>query len=236
MTAADHELQVRDVHVHYGDVCALEGISLRMRCGECVALLGRNGTGKSSLLKAIAGLVESVSGEVTWCGAALAGRRYEVGYLPQREAVDWSFPLTVRGLVEMGRFPQVGWFGRFGREDTAAVDKALHTMNLESLQSRQIAELSGGQQQRAFIARALAQEAHIFLLDEPFAGLDQPSQENLAEVMRQLSATDHLVIASHHDLGSASEIFSRAVVLNRTLVAEGDVREMVEVLQTSEVK
>lgn len=226
----EHRLDVENLHVHYGNVCALENISLQMHCGECVALLGRNGTGKSTLLKSIAGLIKTATGHVNWCGEPLALRRHEVGYLPQREDVDWNFPVTVRGLVEMGRFPQVGWFGHFGKKDHEAVDRALVSMGLEDLQHRQIAELSGGQQQRTFIARALAQEAHVFLLDEPFAGLDAPSQENLAGLMRKLAKEDHLVIASHHDLQTAPEIFSRAVVLNRTMIAEGPVLEVLPYL------
>ncbi len=226
-SGADHTLSVADLHVHYGSVCALERIGFEVQCGECVAVLGRNGTGKSTLLKAIAGLVPTASGSVTWCGGPLAKVRHEVGYLPQREDVDWQFPVTLRGLVEMGRFPQTGWFRKFSDADHASVDGAIAAMDLGDLQHRQIAELSGGQQQRAFIARALAQEAHIFLLDEPFAGLDLPSQQTLAEHLRRLAATGHLVLASHHDLAGAPEIFSRAILLDRILVAEGDVREVI---------
>lgn len=219
--AHDHRLVVEGLHVHYGEVCALENVALSLDCGRCVALLGRNGAGKSTLLKAIAGLLPLASGSITWCGRPLSEMRREVGYLPQREDVDWGFPITVRGMVEMGRFPHTGWFGRFGVEDRAKVDRALETMAITAIQNRQISELSGGQQQRAFIARALAQEAHVFLLDEPFAGLDSESQTVLAGLLRDLAGSDHLVLASHHDLKSVPTIFPEAVLLDRTVTATG---------------
>lgn len=228
-----HRLVVSNLHVHYGPVCAIEGVGFTAACGEAVAILGRNGTGKSTLLKTIAGLVTPATGTVEWCGAPLAKARHEVGYLPQREDVDWNFPITVRGLVEMGRYPHVGWLGRFRKEDELEVDRAIEAMGLGPIQKRQISELSGGQQQRAFIARALAQRAHIFLLDEPFAGLDQPSQETLARTLRELAATGHLVLASHHDLATAPLIFDRALLLDRTLVAEGPVAEVISKLERS---
>lgn len=223
----EHRLEVRDLHVHYGPVCAIEGVGFSASCGEAVAVLGKNGTGKSTLLKTIAGLVRPATGEVVWCGKPLAKARHEVGYLPQREDVDWNFPITVRGLVEMGRYPHVGWLRRFGPDDERAVDRAIEAMGLTAIQKRQISELSGGQQQRAFIARALAQQAHIFLLDEPFAGLDKPSQETLAQTIRDLAATGHLVLASHHDLATAPAIFDRAILLDRVLVAAGPVSEVI---------
>ncbi len=226
-----HILKVTNLHVHYGKVCAIENINLTAACGEAVAILGRNGTGKSTLLKAIAGLVLPATGRVEWCGMPLAKIRHEIGYLPQREDVDWNFPITVRGLVEMGRYPHVGWFGRFRKQDTLAVDQAIEEMDLGPIEHRQISELSGGQQQRAFIARALAQKAHIFLLDEPFAGLDQPSQETLMQIVRDLSATGHLVLASHHDLSNAPDIFNRAVLLDRRLIAEGLVTEVIQKME-----
>ncbi len=218
---AHHELRVKNLHVHYGKVCALENVDLQFHCGQSVAVLGRNGTGKSSLLKAIAGLLQTATGTITWSGDDLKKHCHEVGYLPQREDVDWQFPITVRGLAEMGRFVHTGWFGKFGKADHASVDRALEVLGLQDLQQRQIAELSGGQQQRAFLARALAQEAHILLLDEPFSGLDLPSQEAFAEQLRELASTGHLVIASHHDLKTVADIFNHAVLLNRTVVADG---------------
>ena len=156
-------------------------------CGNRVALIGPNGAGKSTLLKAIAGLVPRSAGTLTWRGVAVRKWSREFAYLPQREEIDWSFPITVRGLVEMGRYPHVGFLKRFTPADADAVNSALDTLSISDLQDRQICELSGGQQQRAFIARAIAQEAHLLLLDEPFTGLDQSASSALADLLAQLS-------------------------------------------------
>ena len=221
-----HELKIADLSVNYGKVCALEEITLETQCGNNVALIGPNGAGKSTLMKAMAGLLNPASGRIEWRGEPLAQATAEIAYLAQREEVDWHFPLTVRGLVEMGRFPHVGWWRRFKRQDTETVNAALEMMQLEDLGTRQISALSGGQQQRAFIARALAQEAHVLLLDEPFTGLDQPSQELLSELLRNLTASGRLIIASHHDLDSVRGIFDQVLLLNKKQVAFGSVREV----------
>jgi ABC-type Mn2+/Zn2+ transport system ATPase subunit len=149
----------------------------------------------------------------------------EFAYLPQREEVDWSFPITVRGLVEMGRYPQTGWWRKFSEDDIRAVDTALDSLNLNDLQDRQIRELSGGQQQRAFLARALAQEAHVLLLDEPFTGLDRNAATLLGELLAKLAKDGRLIIASHHDLVSAQSLFDEVLVLNTKQVAFGAVAE-----------
>lgn len=220
-----HALAISGLSVSYGGVRALEEISLDSRCGRVMALIGPNGAGKSTLMKAMAGLLRPDRGEILWRGAPLSQATSEIAYLAQRGEVDWNFPLTVRGLVEMGRFPHVGWWRRFGPRDREAVDRALEAMRMEDLAKRQISALSGGQQQRTFVARALAQEAHVLLLDEPFTGLDQPSQELLAHLLGELAAGGRLVIASHHDLDTVPEIFDEALLLNRRQVAFGRVEE-----------
>nr|MDQ3625357.1 ATP-binding cassette domain-containing protein [Verrucomicrobiota bacterium] len=174
-----HQLVVRDLTVSYNRIPALHHIGFEVACGQCVALLGPNGAGKSTLLKALCGLLPRETGSVTFHGKAIRGAAPEFAYLPQREAIDWDFPADVRGLVEMGRYLRVGWWRRFDERDAAAVDEAIKAMQLEDLQKRQISALSGGQQQRSFLARALAQQAHVFLLDEPFSGLDKPNHDNL---------------------------------------------------------
>ena len=178
-----HELVVSGLSVSYRRVIALEDISLATSCGNRVALIGPNGAGKSTLLKAIAGLVPRAAGTIHWRGTNVRKWSREFAYLPQREEVDWAFPITVRGLVEMGRYPQTGWWRKFSAQDTEAVEKALHSLGLDQLQDRQIRELSGGQQQRAFLARALAQEAHVLLLDEPFTGLDRNASQMLGDLL-----------------------------------------------------
>ena len=140
--------------------------------------------------------------------------------------VDWDFPTTVRGVVEMGRYLSVRWWKRFSKEDRLAVDAALEAMQMTALQDRQISALSGGQQQRVFLARALAQEAHVLLLDEPFTGLDQPSQESLKLVFKQLREQGKLLLISHHDLGSVPELFDQVLLLNGELLAAGLVADV----------
>jgi ABC-type Mn2+/Zn2+ transport system ATPase subunit len=212
--------------VAYQEIQALEGVSLATSCGNTVALIGPNGAGKSTLLKAIAGLVPRSAGSILWRGVQVAQWHREFAYLPQREEVDWSFPVTVRGLVEMGRYSQLGWWRRWRAVDEEKVLEAMKSMHLEGLENRQISELSGGQQQRAFIARALAQEAHVLMLDEPFNGLDRPARENLAALLRQQAAEGRLVIASHHDLNTVADLFDEVLILNRRAVAFGPVQEV----------
>ena len=216
-----HVLQCRGLHVHYGAICALHDVSFELSCGTAAALIGGNGAGKSTLMKRMVGLIPPSVGEVVWRGQPLERSTHEMAYLPQRSDIDWQFPLTVRGLVEMGRFPLLGKWGRFRAADHEAVGRALACMRVEDLADRQIGALSGGQQQRVMIARALAQEAHVLLLDEPFTGLDQPSQQLLARLLRDLVSTGHLVMASHHDLKTVGDIFDVAVLVNGTLIAKG---------------
>lgn len=224
--AHHHELEVSGLTVRYRAHTALENASLATSCGNCVALIGPNGAGKSTLLKAIAGLIPRASGTIRWRGTQINKWHREFAYLPQREEVDWSFPVTVRGLVEMGRYSQLSWWRRWRPVDDRSVENAMALMHLEGLEKRQISELSGGQQQRAFIARAIASEAHVLLLDEPFTGLDRPARENLSILLRRLSAEGRLVIASHHDLNTVRELFDQVLILNRRAVAFGPVDEM----------
>jgi len=216
-----HVLSVERLHVHYGSVCALRDVSLELRCGAAVALIGGNGAGKSTLMKRIVGLVPASAGRVVWLDKPITHSTHEIAYLPQRADINWDFPMTVGGLVEMGRYPLLGPWRRYGEADRDAVARAMATMRIRNLAARQVGALSGGQQQRALIARALAQEAHVLLLDEPFAGLDQPAQDLLAELLRDLAASGRLIVASHHDLKTVGDIFDEVVLLNRTLIATG---------------
>lgn len=220
-----HCLRVAGLHVHYGPICALHDVSFELFCGTSVALIGGNGAGKSTLMKRIVGLVPSTTGSVHWRNAPIEKSTHEIAYLPQRNDIDWTFPITVRGLVEMGRYPLVGPWRKFQPADQQSVVRALEMMRISDLRNRQIGALSGGQQQRAMIARALAQEAHVLLLDEPFTGLDQPSQDLLAQLLRELVSSGHLVVASHHDLKTAADIFDEVLLLNRRLIAKGSPAE-----------
>lgn len=223
---SNHLLQIRDLTVSYHRVPAVHHVSLDLHCGRCIALLGPNGAGKTSFFKALVGLVKAETGTIGLGGHGARGPRHDIAYLPQREAVDWDFPVTVRGLAEMGRYTRLGWWRRFGAADVAAVDRALATMELTDLADRQISALSGGQQQRAFLARALAQEAHVMLLDEPFNGLDKPAQDLLGQTLRRLAAAGNLVIASHHDLKTVPELFDQVIFLNGELMAFGDTADV----------
>lgn len=222
---ANHRLEVNDLTVSYNRVPALHHIEFETSCGQCVALMGPNGAGKTTLLKTLAGLLTPETGSIVFHGRQVSQANTDFAYLPQRENIDWDFPLTVRGLVEMGRYLRVGWAQRFRKEDDAAVEMAIDQMRLGDLQQRQISALSGGQQQRAFLARSLAQEAHVFLLDEPFTGLDEPARKSLSTTLRELSGTGKLIIASHHDLGTVEALFSEVLLLNGELVAHGPTRQ-----------
>jgi len=221
-----HKLHLEDVTVSYNRIPAVHHLNATLSCGSCVALLGPNGAGKTTLLKAIAGLLPLETGRIEFRGHQLestSGR--EIAYVPQREAVDWDFPITVRGLVEMGRYPALGKWRRFGTEDETAVEEALDICDLEDLADRQISALSGGQQQRAFLARAWAQKADIYLLDEPFTGLDRNAVEAFAQAMRRLREAGKLIVASHHDLKSVEALFDHILLLNGELVACGPTAE-----------
>ena len=221
-----HELSVTGLRVSYRNVRALDGVDLATSCGACVALIGPNGAGKSTLLKAIAGLLPIESGTIVWRGTKVARWSREIAYLPQRENVDWHFPITVRGVVRMGRYPQTGWWRPFAKADEAAIERSLAAMDLMDLQHRQISELSGGQQQRVFLARALTQEAHVLLLDEPFTGLDRTAKAALATTLRQISSEGRLIVASHHDLETVRDIYDEVLLLRQAPIAFGPVAEV----------
>ena len=221
-----HELRVEDLRVRYRNVEALRDVSFATSCGACVALIGPNGAGKSTLLKAVAGLLPVTAGRILWRGTKVARWSREIAYLPQRENVDWQFPITVRGVVRMGRYPQVGWWRSFSATDEAAIERAIGLMGLTDLSDRQISQLSGGQQQRVFLARALAQEAHVLLLDEPFTGLDRNSKAGLARTLRDLAEQGRLVIAAHHDMDTVRDIYDEVLLLNHRAIAFGPQAEV----------
>jgi manganese transport system ATP-binding protein len=209
--------------VSYGPTRALEGVDLTIEPGLVHGLIGMNGSGKSTLFKALMGLVRPSSGTVALFGAdpREARRRGRVAYAPQDEDVDDAFPVSVRDVVSMGRYGRLGPTRRLRAEDRRAVDAALERCELTALADRQIGALSGGQRKRAFVARGLAQEAELLLLDEPFAGVDKRSEATITALLRSLAAEGRTILVSTHDLVAVPALCDELALLNRRVVAQG---------------
>lgn len=216
-------VRIRELTVRYDQVVALDRVNLTLQTGMALGIVGPNGSGKSTLLKTIAGLLSPASGVLEVFGAA--PRTLPPGtiaYVPQIEAVDWSFPANVYDVVAMGRFPRLGLLQRFSKHDRRVVDAALEALRLGDLRNRHISQLSGGQQQRTFVARAIAQEPKLLLLDEPTTGVDAATEEALRELIRGLVKNGLPVLMTTHDLDRAADWFDRLVVVDRRVLAEGD--------------
>jgi len=219
-------LEVEGVSVRYDGRLALEDISFRLDRGELIAVVGPNGAGKSTLFQVIAGVLPPSEGEVHVAGHN-PDRHICIAYVPQRSQVDWRFPVTVADVVMMGRAGKIGLFHHPGRRDWEYVHQCLEVVGLRELASRQIGELSGGQQQRMFIARTLAQEAELILMDEPLSGLDLPSQRSILDILDRLRATGVTVMVATHDLNLAAERFDRMMLLHRKLIGIGSAPEVI---------
>jgi manganese/iron transport system ATP-binding protein len=224
-------LDVHKISVRYNGRFALEDISFHLHVGERVAVVGPNGAGKSTLFKVVAGVLQPASGEVNIYGSMPRGHVC-IAYIPQRSQVDWSFPVSVADVVMMGRIAKLGLLGWPKKHDWNLVHNALKTVSLSDLSKRQISQLSGGQQQRMFIARALAQEAELMLMDEPLSGLDAPSQEGILTVLDELKGQNVTVMVATHDLEQAAQHFDRIMLLNRRLIGLG---KPDDVLQTEKL-
>jgi manganese/iron transport system ATP-binding protein len=214
-------LDVRHLNVRYNGHMALENITFHLHAGERVAVVGPNGAGKSTLFKVVAGVLQPSSGDVTIFGSQ-PGRHVCIAYIPQRSQVDWNFPVSVADVVMMGRSAKLGPLNWPRKRDWEFVQHALETVEISDLVSRQISQLSGGQQQRMFIARALAQEAELMLMDEPLTGLDTPSQEGLLDLLDTLREQNVTVMVATHDLDQAATHFDRIMLLNHRIVAFGE--------------
>lgn len=218
-------IQLHQVTAVYDGVMALDQISFALAQGDQVAVVGPNGAGKSTLFNIIAGTRKPTQGSVTIYGSGPQGHIC-VGYVPQRNRIDWRFPVTVYDVVMMGRVGKIGLLRWPRPQDRAIVDAALARVGMAAFAKRQIGELSGGQQQRVFLARALAQEAELLLLDEPLTGLDLPSQETILTLLAELRQQGVTVLVATHDLNQAAEQFAKVMLLNRRLVALGTPREV----------
>lgn len=223
-----HDLTLKGVGAGYGKVRVLSDVNFSLSCGHRMAILGPNGAGKSTLLRVLAGVKKHSAGEILWQDKPLSAWSQEIAYLPQLDSHQRDFPITVKEVVAMGRYPHVGFWKKFTSEDHQKVEAAMEVMEISDLADRQIDDLSGGQQQRSFIARCLAQEAHVILLDEPFNGLDAESRTHLAHTLKMLSEQGHLVIASHHNLDTVTQLFDHALVVSGSQVAFGNSEEVMK--------
>lgn len=221
-------LEVTDVNVRYRDVTALIDASLTLERGRVCGLVGMNGSGKSTLFKSIMGVVRPDTGSIRVFGGQPATARKDgtVSYVPQSESVDWTFPISVREVVMMGRYGKQNWMRTPRQRDRRAVAEALERVELDDLGDRQIGRLSGGQRKRAFVARAIAQEASLLLLDEPFAGVDKRTEATITRLLRELTAAGASVLVSTHDLHSLPTLCDEAVLLQQRVLMHGSPREV----------
>ena len=222
----DSALAVHHLSVNYDKTPVLWDVSFEVPQGKLVGIVGPNGAGKSTLIKTVLGLVPPISGKVALFGRPLSDVRQRVAYIPQRTSVDWDFPITVFDLVLMGRYGELGLFRRPKKADWAAVERTLELVGLSDLADRQISQLSGGQQQRAFLARALLQDADLYLMDEPFSGIDLGTEKVLINLLKEFKSQGKTVFVVHHDLNSVESIFDWLILLNMRLVAAGPLDEV----------
>lgn len=214
-------ISIQGLSVSYERKRVLSNIFLELEPGHVYGVIGPNGAGKSTLFKAILGLIEISAGSLLVNGKLIREQRKEVVYLPQKSDIDWSFPATVYDVALMGRYPHKRVFERLKAEDHAKTEDALRELGIEHLRSRQIGALSGGQQQRVFLARALCQEAQIWLLDEPFVGVDATTEEKIMQLLHDLAKQGKTLLVVHHDLSTAPHYFDRLIFINQRLIAYG---------------
>ena len=211
-------IEIKNLTVAYGENIALENFNLDVEVGSLVALVGPNGAGKSTLIKTILKFLKQITGKIKINGKNLA-------YVPQRNSVDWDFPTTLFDVVEMGCYGRVGLFKRVNKKEKQKVFKAIEQVGMLDFKDRQISELSGGQQQRAFIARALVQEADIYLMDEPFQGVDSTTEKSIVDILKKLKSDGKTLLVVHHDLQTVPTYFESVTFINKTVIASGKVKE-----------
>ena len=219
----DTPLAVRGLTVSYGEKPAVFSVDATFAPGAMTAIIGPNGAGKSTLLKATLGVIPRLSGDVTVFGAPIEKARKRIAYVPQRASVDWDFPTAVIDVVLMGLYPEAGLLGRLSGTMKAQAQDCLDRVGMADFAHRQIGQLSGGQQQRVFLARALAQAADLYLLDEPFAGVDAATERAIIDVLKLLKSKGKAVVAVHHDLSTVRDYFDHVFLINVRQVAEGPV-------------
>jgi manganese/zinc/iron transport system ATP- binding protein len=220
-TGKSPALEIHDMTVAYHRRPVLWDIDLVVPEGKLVGIVGPNGAGKTTLIKAVLGLLPLASGKVEIYGQPCDKQRRLIGYVPQRESVDWDFPVTVRDVVLMGTYGRLGWVRRPGRAEREIADQCLAQVGMQDFARRQIRQLSGGQQQRVFLARALAQQARIYFMDEPFAGVDAATESAIIQLLQNLRSEKKTVFVVHHDLQTVRSYFDYVMLLNMRLVACG---------------
>lgn len=219
-------LDVQSLTVAYRDKIILRDVNCEIPRGTLLGIIGPNGAGKTTFIKAVLELIPRLRGEVRIFGQPLRAVRRKVAYVPQRSSVDWDFPTTVLDAVMMGTYGQLGWFRRPGPAQTALARDALARVGLQDLEHRPIGQLSGGQQQRVFLARALAQAAEVYCLDEPFQGVDLPTEQAIIQLLKHLRDQGQTVLVVHHDLSTVADYFDRVMLLNQTVIALGATAEV----------
>lgn len=216
-------IEIKGLTISYKEMLALDNISVSIESGKITGIIGPNGSGKSTMLKGILGIVPISSGEVSFFGNTLEKYRSKIAYVPQRESIDWDFPITVEEVVAMGRIQPKKWWARTTSLDKQIVKETLKKVQLSEFGTRQIGQLSGGQQQRVFLARALAQEAELIVMDEPFVGIDMASQDSILAIVQKLRDAGKTIVIVHHDLSVVAQYFDDVVLLNKKLIAHGPI-------------
>ena len=217
---------IRDLTVAYHRKPVLWDIDCDIQEGKIIGIVGPNGAGKSTLLKAILDLIPKASGKILIYGKLYRKQRYLVGYVPQRESVDWDFPVTALDVVAMGRYGKIGWFKPVTTNHKKAAMEAMERVGMADYAKRQISQLSGGQQQRIFLARALVQDARIYFMDEPFAGVDVATEKAIVKLLQEFRENGKTVVVIHHDLQTVTEYFDNLILLNMRIVAAGPSKDV----------
>ena len=222
----NNRIQVQDLHVSYYGKTAVENLSFSFEGGRVIGVLGPNGAGKSTMMKSLLELIPRDKGKVTLAGKLVDDMRKEIAYVPQRTDIDWDFPINVKETVLLGTYPRLGLFKRPGQKEKEWAMACLKQVHMEEFADNQIGELSGGQQQRIFLARALAQKASYFFLDEPFVGIDVKSEQIIMDILRVLAAEGKSVLVVHHDLSKVETYFDDVILMNKHLIAAGSVEDV----------
>lgn len=219
-------IKIEGLSVSYDRKRVLTNLYLDLYAGNTYAVVGPNGAGKSTLFKAILGLVETNAGKIKIEGEPIGKKKNKMAYIPQRDEVDWSFPAIVTDIVLMGRYPHKRLFDKLNAQDHEIAYDAMEELGIVNLKNRQISELSGGQQQRVFIARALCQQADVFLFDEPFAGVDITTEEHIIKALKRLASEGKTLLVVHHDLSTVEAYFDHCILLNQRLIAYGETKQI----------